>query len=89
MYKIPEKYNTFNFSDLADAWKDLIAVADGTSEKELYSLAANVLRKIKKPVTKENMDIIIRTVSSQIKVEIKDKEKVFTKEQKFIIFGLN
>ena len=28
MYKIPEKYNTFNFSDLADAWKDLVAVAE-------------------------------------------------------------
>lgn len=74
MYKIPERYNTFNFSDLTDAWKDLVAIADGTSEKELYSLAADVLRKIKKPVTKENMDIIIRTLLSQIKVEIKDDE---------------
>lgn len=74
MYKIPERYNTFNFSDLTDAWKDLVAVADGTSEKELYSLAADVLRKIKKPVTKENMDIIIRTLLSQIKIEIKDDE---------------
>lgn len=72
MYKIPERYNTFNFSDLTDAWKDLVAVADGTSEKELYSLAADVLRKIKKPVTKENMDIIIRTLLSQIRIEIKD-----------------
>lgn len=74
MYKIPEKYNTFNFSDLTDAWKDLVTVANGTSEKELYSLVADVLRKIKKPVTKENMDIIIRTLLSQIKVEIKDNE---------------
>lgn len=72
MYKIPERYNTFNFSDLTDAWKDLVAVVDGTSEKELYSLAADVLRKIKKPVTKENMDIIIRTLLSQIRIEIKD-----------------
>ena len=46
MHKIPERYNTFNFSVLTDAWKDLAAVADGTSEK-LYSLAADVLRKIK------------------------------------------
>lgn len=74
MYKIPERYNTFNFSDLTDAWKDLVTVANGTSEKELYSLVADVLRKIKKPVTKENMDIIIRTLLSQIKVEIKDNE---------------
>lgn len=80
MYKIPERYNTFNFSDLTNAWKDLVTVADGTSEKELYSLVADVLRKIKKPVTKENMDIIIRTLLSQIKVEIKDNEQVFTKE---------
>lgn len=64
MYKIPEKYNTFNFSDLADAWKDLVAVADGTSEKELYSLAEDVLRKINKPVTKENIDIVLRTFGS-------------------------
>lgn len=64
MYKIPEKYNTFNFSDLADAWKDLVAVADGTSEKELYSLAEDVLRKINKPVTKENVDIVLRTFGS-------------------------
>lgn len=74
MYKIPERYNTFNFSDLTDAWKDLVTVANGTSEKELYSLVADVLRKIKKPVTKENMDIIIRILLSQIKVEIKDNE---------------
>lgn len=72
MYKIPERYNTFNFSDLTDAWKDLVAVADGTSEKELYSLAEEVLKKINKPVTKENLDIIIRTVSSQIKLNISD-----------------
>lgn len=64
MYKIPEKYNTFNFSDLADAWKDFVAVADGTSEKELYSLAEDVLRKINKPVTKENIDIVLRTFGS-------------------------
>lgn len=64
MYKIPEKYNTFNFSDLADVWKDLVAVADETSEKELYSLAEDVLRKINKPVTKENVDIVLRTFGS-------------------------
>ena len=72
MYKIPEKYNTSDFIDLTTAWKDLIAVADGASEKQIYSLAEDVLRKINKPVTKENMDIIVRTLLSQIRIEIKD-----------------
>lgn len=72
MYKIPEKYNTSDFIDLTTAWKDLVAVADGASEKQIYSLAEDVLRKINKPVTKENMDIIVRTLLSQIRIEIKD-----------------
>lgn len=72
MYKIPEKYNTSDFIDLTTAWKDLVSVADGASEKQIYSLAEDVLRKINKPVTKENMDIIVRTLLSQIRIEIKD-----------------
>ena len=70
MYKIPERYNTFNFSVLTDAWKDLAAVADGTSEKTLF-ISCRCITKNKRSVTKENMDII-RTLSLQIKVEIKD-----------------
>lgn len=70
MYKIPEKYNTSDFIDLTTAWKDLVAVADGASEKQIYSLAEDVLRKINKPVTKENMDIIVRTLMSMIKFDV-------------------
>lgn len=70
MYKIPEKYNTSDFIDLTTAWKDLVAVADGVSEKQIYSLAEDVLRKINKPVTKENMDIIVRTLMSMIKFDV-------------------
>ena len=34
MYKIPDRCNTFNFSYLVDAWKDLVDVVDVTPEKE-------------------------------------------------------
>ena len=72
MTTIPNNYNTKDFLDLTNAWKELVAVADGASEEEIYSLAEGVLKKINKPVTKENLDIIIRTLSSQIKLNISD-----------------
>lgn len=72
MYKIPEKYNTSDFIDLTTAWKDLVAVADGASEKQIYALAEDVVRKLHKPVTKENVDIVLRTLASQIKINIKE-----------------
>ena len=72
MNKIPEKYNTSDFIDLTTAWKDLVAVADGASEKQIYSLAEDVLKKINKPVTKENVDIVLRTLGSRIKINIKE-----------------
>ena len=72
MNKIPEKYNTSDFIDLTTAWKDLVAMADSASEEEIYALAENVLKKINKPITKENIDIIIRTLSSMVKINIVD-----------------
>ena len=72
MYKIPEKYNTSDFVDLTTAWKDLVAVADGAPEKQIYALAEDVVRKLHKPVTKENVDIVLRTLGSQIKINIKE-----------------
>lgn len=72
MNKILEKYNTSDFLDLTLAWKDLVAMADSASEEEIYALAENVLKKINKPITKENIDIIIRTLSSMVKINIVD-----------------
>lgn len=72
MYKIPEKYNTSDFVDLTTAWKDLVAVADGAPEKQIYALAEDVVRKLHKPVTKENVDIVLRTLGTQIKINIKE-----------------
>lgn len=72
MNNIPEKYNTDGFNDLSDIWQDLLAVADGATEKQIYALAEDVVRKLHKPVTKENVDIIIRTLATQIKINIKE-----------------
>ena len=47
-------------------------MADSASEEEIYALAENVLKKINKPITKENIDIIIRTLSSMVKINIVD-----------------
>ena len=48
-------------------------MADSASEEEIYALAENVLKKINKPITKENIDIIIRTLSSMVKINIVDQ----------------
>lgn len=72
MPNIPDRYNTEGLSDLADVWQDLLAAADGATEKQIYALAEDVVRKLHKPVTKENVDIVIRTLGSQIKINIKE-----------------
>lgn len=72
MPNIPDRYNTEGLSDLADVWQDLLAAADGATEKQIYALAEDVVRKLHKPVTKENVDIVIRTLCSQIKINIKE-----------------
>lgn len=72
MPNIPDRYNTEGLSDLADVWQDLLAVADGATEKQIYALAEDVVRKLHKPVTKENVDIVLRTFASQIKINIKE-----------------
>ena len=72
MPNIPDRYNTEGLNDLADVWQDLLAVADGATEKQIYALAEDVVRKLHKPVTKENVDIVLRTFASQIKINIKE-----------------
>lgn len=72
MPNIPDRYNTEGLNDLTDVWQDLLAVADGATEKQIYALAEDVVRKLHKPVTKENVDIVIRTLGSQIKINIKE-----------------
>ena len=47
-------------------------VVDGATEKQIYALVENVVRKLHKPVTKENVDIVLRTFGSQIKINIKE-----------------
>ena len=49
--------------DLTEAWKKLIAAVDGTaSVQQIYKLAEDVLKSVNKPVTKENLDIVISTI---------------------------
>lgn len=72
MPNIPDRYNTEGLNDLANVWQDLLAVADGATEKQIYALAEDVVRKLHKPVTKENVDIVLRTFGSQIKINIKE-----------------
>ena len=47
-------------------------VVDGATEKQIYALVEYVVRKLHKPVTKENVYIVLRTFSSQIKINIKE-----------------
>ncbi len=72
MPNIPDRYNTEGLNDLANVWQDLLTVADGATEKQIYALAEDVVRKLHKPVTKENVDIVLRTFGSQIKINIKE-----------------
>ena len=71
MANVPKRYNTDGFVDLTNAWKEFTAIADGASEKQIYMLAEDILKKLKKPVNKENMDIVIGTLMSQVKFEEK------------------
>lgn len=72
MPNIQDRYNTDGLKDLANVWQDLLTVADGATEKQIYALAEDVVRKLHKPVTKENVDIVLRTFVSQIKINIKE-----------------
>ena len=72
MNNIPDKYNTDGLKDLANVWQDLLMGVDGATEKQIYALVKNVVRKLHKPVTKENVDIVLRTFDSQIKINIKE-----------------
>ena len=72
MPNIPDKYNADGLKDLANVWQDLLMVVDGATEKQIYALVENVVRKLHKLVTKENVDIVLRTFGSQIKINIKE-----------------
>ena len=72
MPNIPDRYNTEGLNDLTNVWQDLLTVADGATEQQIYALAEDVVRKLHKPVTKENVDIVLRTFGSQIKINIKE-----------------
>ena len=72
MPNIPDKYNADGLKDLANVWQDLLMVVDSATEKQIYALVENVVRKLHKPVTKENVDIVFRTFGFQIKINIKE-----------------
>lgn len=72
MNNIPDKYNTDGIKDLANVWQVLLTVADGAIEQQIYALAEEVVRKLHKPDTKENVDIVLRTFGFQIKINIKE-----------------
>lgn len=72
MPNIPDKYNIDGLKDLTNVWQDLLTAADGATEHQIYALAEDVVRKLHKPITKENVDIVLRTFSSQIKINIKE-----------------
>ena len=72
MSNIPDKYNTDGLNDLTNVWTDLLTAADGATEQQIYTLAEDVVKKLHKPVTRENVDIVIRTLATQIKINIKE-----------------
>lgn len=72
MSNIPDKYNSDGLKDLANVWQDLLTVANGATEQQIYALAEDIVRKLHKPVTKENVAIVLKTFGSQIKINVKE-----------------
>ena len=57
MAKVPERYNTDGFKDLSKVWSHLISKADNADKKQLLRVAKEILKKLRKPPTEENVNI--------------------------------
>lgn len=67
MEKFPERYNTEGIKDLNKVWSQLISKADTTDKKQLLRVASEILKKLRKPITEENLNIVVNNLQKQIK----------------------
>lgn len=66
MEKFPNRYNTDGIMDLNKVWSQLISKADNADKKQLLKVAKEILKKLRKPITEENLNIVINNLQKQI-----------------------
>lgn len=66
MEKFPNRYNTDGIMDLNKVWNRLISKADNADKKQLLKVAKEILKKLRKPVTGENLNIVVNNLQKQI-----------------------
>lgn len=66
MEKFPNRYNTDGIMDLNKVWSQLISKADNADKKQLLKVAKEILKKLRKPVTEENLNIVVNNLQKQI-----------------------
>lgn len=66
MEKFPNRYNTDVIMDLNKVWSQLISKADNADKKQLLKVAKEILKKFRKPVTEENLNIVVNNLQKQI-----------------------
>lgn len=74
MFKVPTEYNTDGFMDLLNAWKHLVPVTNGADEKQIYLLAEEILKTLKKPVNEKNLNLVITKLQEIVKFEGADND---------------
>lgn len=66
MEKFPNRYNTDGIMDLNKVWNRLISKADNADKKQLLKVAKEILKKLRKPVTEKNLNIVVNNLQKQI-----------------------
>jgi hypothetical protein len=66
MEKFPNRYNTDGIMDLNKVWNRLISKADNADKKQLLKVAKEILKKLRKPITEENLNIVVNNLQKQI-----------------------
>ena len=67
MEKFPNRYNTEGIKDLNKVWSQLISKTDTADKKQLLRVAREILKKLRKPITEENLNIVVNNLQKQIK----------------------
>lgn len=66
MEKFPNRYNTDGIMDLNKVWSKLISKVDNADKKQLLKVTKEILKKLRKPVTEENLNIVVNNLQKQI-----------------------
>ena len=66
MEKFPDRYNTDGIMDLNKVWSRLISKADNADKKQLIKVAIEILKKLRKPITEENLNIVVNNLQKQV-----------------------